>query len=81
MHSMNKVVREHYPASKLPAELREGLPVDAMVRVSVTLEGPKETMESLRAELDRVRSGMTRFRTGEEIDRLVRTIRDGGELE
>jgi hypothetical protein len=78
---MNKIVREHYPISKLPPELREGLPFDGVARVSVSLERPKETMEALRAELDRVRAGMTRFRTGDEIDRIVRTIRDGGELE
>jgi hypothetical protein len=78
---MNKIVREHYPASRLPPELREGLPADAVVRVSVSLERPKETMETLRAELDRVRAGMKRFRTGDEIMRDIRIIRDGGELE
>jgi hypothetical protein len=78
---MNKIVREHYPASKLPPELREGLPSDAVVRVSVTVERPKETMVTLREELDRVRAGMKRFRTGDEIMRDIRIIRDGGELE
>jgi hypothetical protein len=53
------------------------LPADVVVRVSVSLERPEET---LLAELDRARSGMKRFRTGDEIDRLVRTIREGGEL-
>lgn len=78
---MNRIVREHYPASKLPPELREGLPADSVVRVSVTLERPKETAETLLAELDRVRAGMKRFRTGQEIMRDIRAIRDGGELE
>lgn len=78
---MNKIVREHYPISKLPPELREGMPINGVARVSISLERPKETMESLREELDKVRAGMARFRSGEEIDRLVRTIRDGGPLE
>lgn len=33
---MNKIVREHYPASRLPKELREGL--DDHVRVTVIVE-------------------------------------------
>ena len=77
---MNRIGREHYPASKLPAELREGLPLDAVVRVSVSLERPKETSETLRAELDRVRSGLPRFRQADDIDRVVRAIWDGGDL-
>ena len=77
---MNKIVREHFPASRLPEELREGLPQGAMVRVSVTLERPKETRETLRAELIALRSGLPRLREGEEIDRSVRLIRDGGAL-
>ncbi|MCV9962103.1 hypothetical protein OIU34_09340 [Pararhizobium sp. BT-229] len=33
---MNKIVREHYPASRLPKELREGL--EDHVRVTVIVE-------------------------------------------
>ncbi len=77
---MNKIVRDHYPASRLPEELRQGLPDNAVVRVSVMLERPKETRESLRAELDVLRAGLPRLRDGEEIDRTVRIIRDGGAL-
>ncbi|MGL5136790.1 MAG: hypothetical protein ACRC7G_03390 [Beijerinckiaceae bacterium] len=78
---MNRIVREHYPASRLPAELREGLPPDAQVRVSVTVQPPRETRESLRAELDRLRGGMADFRNADEINATVRRIRDGGALE
>lgn len=35
---MNRVVREHYPVSKLPRELREGLDEGAMVRIVVEVE-------------------------------------------
>lgn len=47
---MNKIVREHYPASKLPAELRAGIAPGASVRV--TIEEEEETRKPLgRAEL------------------------------
>jgi hypothetical protein len=32
---MNRIVKEHYPASKLPDDLREGLAPKAEVRVTV----------------------------------------------
>ncbi|MDZ7928015.1 MAG: hypothetical protein U5L46_13585 [Agrobacterium sp.] len=35
---MNRVVREHYPVSKLPRELREGLDEKATVRIVVEVE-------------------------------------------
>lgn len=45
---MNKVVRKHYPASKLPAELREGIPDNVLVEISVVAEKrPVATIEEL----------------------------------
>jgi hypothetical protein len=35
---MNKIVLEHYPASRLPEELREGIAANASVRVTVEEE-------------------------------------------
>lgn len=35
---MNRIVREHYPASKLPDELREGIDPDRAVTVTVVEE-------------------------------------------
>ncbi|HEY5225874.1 MAG TPA: hypothetical protein VIJ06_03705 [Methylovirgula sp.] len=35
---MNKIVKEHYPAAKLPEDLREGLDPAQEVRVTVTVE-------------------------------------------
>jgi hypothetical protein len=32
---MNVIVRKNYPVEKLPADLREGLPVDARVTVEI----------------------------------------------
>jgi len=35
---MNKIIREHYPASRLPSDLREGLAPDARVTIVVSEE-------------------------------------------
>ena len=52
---MNKIVREHYPVSRLPSDLREGLAPDARVTIIVSEEAePQSTtfyrdlFESLR---------------------------------
>lgn len=50
---MNKVVLEHYPASKLPDELREGIALGASVKVTVEEEanqplGRKQLLELMR---------------------------------
>jgi len=41
MARMNKLMFEHYPASKLPADLREGLDKGATVRIVIE-EEPKQ---------------------------------------
>jgi hypothetical protein len=35
---MNRIVKEHYPAERLPEDLREGLGADTLVRVSIEVE-------------------------------------------
>lgn len=73
---MNKIVREHYPASLLPAELREGLAAGASVRVTVEEEIRKplsreELLKSLR-DARRYARGVT----SEEAVTRVRELRD-----
>jgi hypothetical protein len=71
--AMNKIVREHYPASKLPKDLRPNDDPDARVRVTIeTEERPERVMT-----LDEIFSqrGFTR-RTKEEIDTDIRRQRD-----
>ena len=55
---MNKIVREHYPASRLPAELRQGIPESAQVQVTVVQEERPKTREELLAMLDAVRASI-----------------------
>jgi hypothetical protein len=45
---MNKVVFEHYPAAKLPAELREGIDSSATVKVIVEQESGSPMLEDER---------------------------------
>ncbi len=43
MDAMNKVVLEHYPASRLPDDIRGDLPKEALVRVVVEAEEKSST--------------------------------------
>jgi len=70
---MNKIVREHYPVSKLPEDLREGVDPDATVTVTVEdLKRPERVMT-----LDEI-FALRRppYRSAEEIVSDVRRQRD-----
>ncbi len=87
---MNRIVKEHYPASKLPEDLREGLAPGAEVTVTVeVLESPpalESVMSSADALLRRPERVLTleemfamrqpAFKTIEEIDEHIRRLRD-----
>ena len=71
---MNRIVRQHFPAEKLPPELREGLEESAQVTVPVETEtGPAERRPTLDEIFARRRPP---FLTKEEIDRRIRELRD-----
>jgi hypothetical protein len=71
---MNKIVKEHYPASKLPVELREGIDPGGHVTVTVVEEEkpPKHvmTLEEIIA------ARRPPYLTAEEIDEEIRRQRD-----
>lgn len=70
---MNTVVRQHYPASKLPEDLREGIDPSKEVTVTVVEEDRPDrvmTFEEIFA------SRRPPFRTAEEIDAQIRRLRD-----
>jgi hypothetical protein len=71
---MDKIVRENYPASKLPDDLRIG--VDPQTRVTVTITLDEERPE--RAPTLEEIWAMIRppYRTKEEIDADLRRQRD-----
>ncbi|MCI0467452.1 MAG: hypothetical protein L0Y57_10685 [Beijerinckiaceae bacterium] len=87
---MNKIVREHYPVSKLPEDLREGLEPGAEVRITMepdSASGPLASrfpsVAALRRRPERVMTleeiwalRQPPFRPGEEIDKELRRQRD-----
>lgn len=72
---MNKIIREHYPAAKLPEDLREGFDLESTVTVIVTVEGAKRPRHVMSLE-EIFASRRPPFRTVEEIDSDLRRQRD-----
>jgi hypothetical protein len=71
---MNKIVKEHYPASRLPEDLREG--VDPAATVTVTIVEEQEAPARI-VTLDEIfASRRPPFLTPEEIDADLRRQRD-----
>jgi hypothetical protein len=70
---MNKIVRQHYPAAKLPEELRVGIDPDAQVTITVEAETPPETSMSLE-EMFALRRDV--FASQEEANAHIDAIRD-----
>jgi hypothetical protein len=71
---MNRIVREHYPASRLPEDLREGIDPAREVTVTVSVEdAPPERVMSL----DEIfASGSPRYASIEEVTEHVRSLRE-----
>jgi hypothetical protein len=70
---MNKIVREKYPASKLPDDLREGLDPSTTVTVTIVEDNPPYeplTLEEIFA------SRKPPFRSAEEITARIGKLRD-----
>jgi hypothetical protein len=74
---MNRIVREHYPVSKLPEELREGLEPGASVTVTVEEEVRKApSVEEMRRQFLEVRKSLKHKVTVEEAVARIRELRD-----
>jgi hypothetical protein len=71
---MNRIIREHYPASRLPEDLRAGVDPSATVTVTIVEEEkrPEEVMSLEEIWALRVPP----FRTAQEIDDDLRRQRD-----
>ena len=72
---MNKIIREHYPASKLPEDLREGVDPQSIVTVTVTVETLQRPDHVMSLE-EIFALRRPPFRTAEEIDADIRRLRD-----
>ncbi|MBZ9762063.1 hypothetical protein LB553_14435 [Mesorhizobium sp. CA8] len=73
---MNKVILEHYPASKLPDELREGIALNASVTVTVEEEAKRPLDRKQLLELMRNAQASAPGTSLEEAVARVRALRD-----
>ncbi|ALA17040.1 hypothetical protein AL346_06005 [Chelatococcus sp. CO-6] len=82
---MGRVVREHYPVSKLPEDLRDDLDPTATVRVVIEEEvrpgakAPEQTRERqqiFKKLADFRRQARPSFSSADEINAHVRSLRD-----
>jgi hypothetical protein len=71
---MNKIVREHYPAARLPDDLREGIDSDGEVRITIEQVGPSQKESMSLEEIFAVATPP--YRTKEEIDDEIRQLRE-----
>lgn len=74
---MNRLVREHYPVSKLPEDLREGFEAGANVRVTVDAAEPAQVSQiSAKSLQDLLAIRRPPFLSADQIDAHVRKLRD-----
>jgi hypothetical protein len=71
---MNRIVLEHYPASKLPDDLRAGVDPSSTVTVTIVEEEKKPEKVMTLDEIFALRRPP--FRTADEIDEDLRRQRD-----
>jgi hypothetical protein len=71
---MNRIVKEHYPASKLPEDLRAGVDPTATVTVTIVEEEKRPEKVMSLEEIWALRAPP--FRTAQEIDDDLRRDRD-----
>jgi hypothetical protein len=71
---MNRIVLEHYPASKLPDDLRAGVDPSSTVTVTIVQEEKRPEKAMTLDEIFALRRPP--FRTAEEIDEDLRRQRD-----
>ena len=70
---MNKIVKEHYPASKLPVELREGIDPAGHVTVTVVVEEkPPEHVMTLE---EIIAARRPPYLSAKEIDEMIDELR------
>ena len=71
---MNRIVKEHYPASKLPVELREGIDPSGHVTVTVVVEEkPPENVMTLE---EIIAARRPPYLTAQEIDEAIGELRE-----
>ena len=73
---MNKIIHEHYPAAKLPDDLREGIDPSRHVTVTVVEEEQRPSRERLVQLLEEARQRLVEDVSTEVAVRRIRDLRD-----
>ena len=73
MDDLRKHVIEHYPAERLPPDLRGSIPLDATVTVTVDQEKPTSSRRKLQ---DFVGAGKGLYQSPEHVLKVLRDWRD-----
>jgi hypothetical protein len=76
---MNKIVRVHYPAAKLPDDLRDAFPPGTTVRITLEPEQSmdRKSLREIREEIEAARrSGNWPKSTSEEAVARIRALRE-----
>ena len=71
---MNKIVKEHYPASKLPVELREG--IDPSGHVTVTVAEEEKPPEHVMTLEEIIAARRPPYLSAKEIDKMIDELRE-----
>lgn len=77
---MNKIVREHYPASRLPADLRETIGENEKVTVTIVVEelpSAADEPSERKSWFERYKHlRRSRFQSTDEVNEYIRSLRD-----
>jgi hypothetical protein len=69
---MDRIVKEHYPAARLPDDLREGLDPAQLVTITVAVEEKQSEPTKVLTLEEIFALRRAPFRSGEEIDEDIR---------
>ncbi|HEX2447861.1 MAG TPA: hypothetical protein VHK26_06715 [Methyloceanibacter sp.] len=72
---MNKIVKEHYPAARLPVELREG--IDPAGHVTVTVVEEEKPPERVMTLEEIFAARRPPYLTAAQVDEIIRELRGG----
>jgi hypothetical protein len=71
---MNKIVREHYPASRLLEDLRKEIGENAKVTVTIVVEPEVDRSTDWFSRHEHIRRN--HYKSSEEVNDYVRSLRD-----
>jgi hypothetical protein len=72
---MNKIAKEHYPAARLPVELREG--IDPAGHVTVTVVEEEKPPERVMTLEEIFAARRPPYLTAAQVDEIIRELRGG----